>query len=32
MYMLVVNYQTEQRDSNGGVRGRTEEAEGIAIP
>ena len=28
MQMLAANHQTENRDSNGGVRGRTEGAEG----
>ena len=30
MRMLVANHQTEHRDPNGGVRGRTEGAEGVS--
>jgi len=32
MKMLTVKSQTEHRDPNGGVRGRTEEAEGTCNP
>jgi hypothetical protein len=32
MQMLVANPQTEQKGSNGGVRGRTERAEGVCNP
>jgi hypothetical protein len=32
MWMLVANHQTEHRDHNGGVRGRTEGAEGLWSP
>jgi hypothetical protein len=32
MQMFAANYQTEHRDPNGGVRGRTEGAEGVYNP
>jgi hypothetical protein len=32
MLMLTSNHHTEHRDPNGGVRGRTEEAEGVCNP
>ena len=32
MWMLTANHQTEHRDPNGGVRRRTEELKGFAIP
>jgi len=32
MRMLVANNRTEHGDANGGVKERTEEAEGICIP
>jgi len=32
MRTLVVNYWTEHRDLNGGVRERTEDAEGVCNP
>ena len=31
MWMLTANHRTEHRDTNGGVRGRTEEAEGALM-
>jgi hypothetical protein len=30
--MLAANHQTEHRDPNGGVRGKTEKAEGVCNP
>jgi hypothetical protein len=32
MLMLTGNHQTEHGDTNGGIRGRTEESEGVATP
>jgi len=32
MRMLTANHQTEYRDPNGGIRERTEEAEGVCNP
>jgi hypothetical protein len=32
MRMLTANHQSEHRDRNGGVRGRTEGAEGVYNP
>jgi hypothetical protein len=32
MIMLVANHWTEHRDTNGGVGGRAEEAEGVCNP